>query len=173
MDFWETIHRRHSVRDFDPRLAVPDEQVERLLAAATEAPSGGNRQPWAFVVVRDPALRRDLVEAALGQTFLAQAPVVIVVCTEAGRSEARYGQRGRDLYCLQDTAAAMEHILLAATAMGLGSCWVGAFDEAGVARVLELSPGLRAVAMAAVGHGTRATTRETQRRPLHEVVTWR
>jgi nitroreductase len=173
MDFWELIRRRHSVRTYDPDADVSPEQVTQILQAAIEAPSAGNCQPWHFIVVRDRALRRGLAQAAYGQEFLAQAPVVIVVCCDPARSAERYGERGSSLYCLQDTAAASEHILLAATALGLGSCWVGAFDESAAAQVLSLPTHLRPVALISIGHVFAPSPRHTSRRPLAEVVEYR
>lgn len=172
MDFWEVIRRRHSVREFDPHSELAEEDVVRILEAAIEAPSAGNCQPWHFVVVRDKARRRGLAAAAYGQEFVAQAPVVIVVCTDPARSAGRYGKRGTSLYCLQDTAAAAEHILLAATALGLGSCWVGAFDEGEAARVLGLPESLRPVALIPIGRLGGPSSRETSRQPLNRVVTY-
>jgi nitroreductase len=172
MNFWEVIENRYSVRNFDPGVDVPAETVERLLEAAIRAPSAGNRQPWHFYVVRDPELRQGLVAAALGQTFIAQAPVAIVVCADAEQSAGRYGQRGRELYCLQDTAAAIEHILLAAVALGLGGCWVGAFDERRAAGVLNLPQRHRPVAILPIGKPARQLTRHTSRQPLQDVVSY-
>ena len=170
MDFWEVIEKRHSVRAF-AQSDVSAEDVERILNAAVQAPSAGNRQPWHFVVVRRDKVRRRLARAAFGQDFIAQAPVVIVVCTDAARSAARYGRRGVELYCKQDTAAATEHILLAATALGLGSCWVGAFNDSAVAAALQLPAEFHPVAIVPIGVPARPTRRTTSRRPLDEVVT--
>ncbi|HNS50140.1 MAG TPA: nitroreductase family protein [Anaerolineae bacterium] len=172
MDFWQVVELRHSVRSYDPDADVPQETVEKLLAAALRAPTGGNRQPWHFYVVRDRALRDGLMAAAYGQRFLAEAPVVIVVCTDAEKSAARYGDRGRGLYCLQDTAAAVEHILLGAVASGLGSCWVGAFDEASAAAVLQLPEKHRPVAMLPIGRPAREPSGRTPREPMEQVVTF-
>ncbi len=173
MDFWQVLEERHSVRSFDPTVEVPPETVERLLTAAIRAPSAGNRQPWHFYVVRDPALRQALAAAAYGQEFVAQAPLAIVVCADAEQSAGRYGQRGRELYCLQDTAAATEHILLAAVALGLGSCWVGAFDEQRAAQALNLPPQHRPVAILPIGKPAEKGTFRTSRRPLPAVVSYR
>lgn len=171
MDFWKVIEERHSVRDFLPD-EVPEEDIRKILYAAIRAPSAGNRQPWHFYVVRDPQVKRGLARAALGQEFVAKAPVVIVVCAEPARSAARYGLRGSELYCLQDTAAATEHILLAATALGYGSCWVGAFNEAEAAAVLNLPASLRPVAIIPIGKPGREPSSRTPRRPLEEVCTF-
>ena len=81
------------------------------------------------MVVKQPDLRKRIAAAAHDQDFIETAPVSIVVCAEPERSAARYGNRGAALYCLQDTAAAIQNILLTATAYGLGTCWVGAFDQ--------------------------------------------
>lgn len=172
MDFWDVIQARYSVRDYDRQRDVPREDVERILQAAIAAPSAGNRQPWRFFVVRNAKLRRCLAEAAYGQDFVAEAPVVVVVCAEPARSAITYGERGRTLYCLQDTAAAIEHILLAATALSLGTCWVGAFDERRAAMCLNLPSTLRPVALIPLGYPARPGVPRRSRRPLSEVVTY-
>jgi nitroreductase len=172
MDFWQVIENRYSVRDFDPGADVSPDAIHRMLQAAIRAPSAGNRQPWHFYVVHNPEMRRGLASAAYGQNFVAQAPVAIVVCADAEQSAGRYGRRGRELYCLQDTAAAVEHILLAATALGLGGCWVGAFDEAQAARVLDLPKRHRPVAILPIGAPARARGTRSQRQPLQQVVSY-
>ena len=161
---------RFSCRSFAPS-PVPRATVERLLDAARWAPTAGGLEPWRFVVVTDPAVRRALAETAPRQGFIAAAPVLVVVCALPEESARRYGDRGRDLYCLQDTAAAVENLLLAATAEGLGSCWIGAFDEDAAARAVDLPEGWRPVAMVPVGEPDAAPPRRS-RRPLSEVVRW-
>ena len=172
MDFWEVLEQRHSVRQFDPAVDVPPELVDRLLAAAILAPSAGNRQPWHFYVVRDPAVRRALAAAAYGQSFVSQAPLAIVVCADAEQSAARYGQRGRGLYCLQDTAAATEHILLAAVALGLGGCWVGAFDEDQAAGALNLPKQHRPVAILPIGKPSSRSAVRASRQSISSVASY-
>lgn len=172
MDFWQVIETRHSVRAFDPRHDIPPETVERIVQAAIQSPSAGNCQPWHFVIVHREQVKQRLARAAGGQRFVAQAPVVIVVCTEPERSAAQYGARGRDLYCIQDTAAAVAHILMAATALELGGCWVGAFDDSAVAGVLQLSATLHPVAMIPIGVPARPAGHKTARRDFSEVVTY-
>lgn len=172
MSFWTLLEDRYSVRDYDPNVEVSPEAVQRILEAAVRAPSAGNRQPWHFYVVRDPEVRQRLVAAAGGQSFLAQAPVAIVVCADAEQSAQRYGQRGRELYCLQDTAAAIEHMLLAAVALGLGSCWVGAFDEEQASQALDLPQFHRPVAILPIGKPASAPARRRSRRALSQVVTY-
>ena len=169
MDFWKAVESRHSVRSFDKEREVPPQIVTRLLEAAIRAPSAGNCQPWYFFVVRSQEIKKALARAALSQWFLSEAPVVIVVCAEPGRSAVRYGQRGTHLYCLQDTAAAAEHILLAAAASGLGSCWVGAFDETEASQALDLPSNLRPVAIIPIGFRIRRPPAPSARRRLEDV----
>jgi len=172
VDFWQVILDRHSVRDFESDVDVPPEVIDRILQAAIRAPSAGNRQPWHFYVVRAPQIRKGLASAAYGQEFVAQAPVVVVVCADPEQSAERYRERGRELYCLQDTAVAAEHVLLAAVAAGFGGCWVGAFDERRAARVLELPQRRRPVAILPIGKPASRSVTPTPRQPLSAVVTF-
>jgi len=168
MDVFEAIHGRRSVRAFrkDP---VDEEDLRRILEAATSAPSAGNRQPWEFVVVRSEKIKGELAEAALGQSFIEEAPVVIVVCANLARSASVYGRRGEELYAIQDTAAAIQNILLSAFALGYGTCWVGAFDESEVSRILKLPEGVRPVAIIPIGRPAEKPSKPA-RIPLGRVV---
>ena len=162
------FRQRFSCRRFKPdRLS--DEQIASLLEAARWAPSAGNMQPWRFVLVGSPEIKLQLAQAAFGQDHLTQAPIVIAVCAVPEESERRYGRRGRDLYCVQDTAAATQNLLLAAAALGLGACWIGAFDEALAAKALRLHPSWRPVALVPVGRPA-ATAPPRDRHPLEHVV---
>ena len=131
---------------------MPESTIGRLIEAARCAPSAGNIQPWQFTAVLNDAKRHALADAAHGQTFIAEAPACIVVSAEPHLSTATYGDRGEELYCIQDTAAAVQNILLAATAFGLGTCWVGAFDEEAVRRNIGLSPQFRPLAIVPLGY---------------------
>ena len=170
MDAVEALTTRRSVRAFT-RDQVSNEQVETLLRVAVAAPSAGNCQPWRIVVVQDSRTRLGLARAALNQMFVAEAPVVFVVCAVPEESSWRYGLRGESLYCLQDTAALTENLLVAAHAMGLGGCWVGAFDEASAADVLKLAQGVRPVALVPVGY-PNDPERKPSRRPISHVARW-
>jgi nitroreductase len=161
---------RFSCRRFRAR-AVPRSTVEAILDAARWAPTAGGLEPWRFVVVTDPGARRELAGAAFNQSFIGEAPVVVVVCAVPDESARRYSERGRTLYCLQDTAAATENLMLAATARGLATCWVGAFDEGRTARMLDLAPGWRPVAIVPLGEPAEEPPRRV-RRPLRDVTRW-
>lgn len=167
------IKSRRSVRQFDAGAEpVSDEVVDELLEAMRWAPSAGNAQPWRAHVVRDEATRRRLATAALGQSFVAEAPVAIVVAVELREARSAYGPRGEELYGIQDSAAAIQNLLLAAHARGLGTCWVGAFRERSVAEALALPASQRPVAIVPVGRPAEAPS-PPPRRPVEDLVSRR
>lgn len=170
MEFTEVLRARRSVRHLNSRLAVTDEDIHALLQAAVAAPSAGNIQPWRFFVVRSPEARERLA-SSLHQRWAAAAPVVIVVAVDPRPCAARYGDRGEYLYAIQDTAAAVENILLAAVDRGLASCWIGAFDQERVAEAVGAVAPVIPVAVLPIGHSAESGGRP-QRRPLDEVTTW-
>lgn len=164
----EMIRERRSIRAFTDK-EISEGDAELLVEAACLAPSAGNRQPWEFVIVRDEKNKRRLAEAAYGQYFIAEAPIVFVVCADPGRSASRYGRRGTELYCLQDTAAAVQNLLLTAKANGLGSCWIGAFDEVRAAEVVGAPKDVRPIAIVPVGYPAESPPQRPRRR-LSEVI---
>jgi nitroreductase len=168
LDVSEAIKTRRSIRAFTDQQ-VADKEVEKLIEAARWAPSAGNIQPWEFIIVRDPKIKHGLCEAALNQVFIEEAAVVIVVCADPVRSSKGYGSRGTNLYCLQDTAAATQNILLTAQALGLASCWVGAFNEEEAKKVLRVPDELRPIAIIPVGYS--AEKPQTRRRRSLEEIT--
>lgn len=168
MDVLKAVKGRRSIRAFKSDDVSP-KIVEKLLDAAIWAPSAGNIQPWEFIVVRKPEIKSALAEAALDQTFIEEAPIVIVVCANKNRSSQRYGVRGRTLYCLQDTAAAIQNILLIAYSLGLGTCWVGAFREEEARKILKIPQGIKPVAIVPVGYPAE-TPLPRNRRPINQLV---
>jgi nitroreductase len=119
--------------------------------------------------VRDHQIKKQLSHAALNQAAIEDAPVVVVVCANEARSGQGYGSRGVNLYCVQDTAAATQNLLLAARAMGLGTCWVGAFREEMVRRSLNTPIDVRPVAIIPVGYPAEYPTLR-KRRTLSEII---
>ena len=168
MDVLDAIKERRSIRFFTNQ-SVSEEEVKTLIDLARHAPSAGNIQPWEFIIVKNAEIKHELAIAALNQTFIEQAPVVIVVCADVSASEGGYGSRGATLYCLQDTAAAAQNILLTAYSIGLGTCWVGAFKEEDVREALGIPNGVRPVAIVPVGHGTGSPPKHP-RRALNEII---
>ena len=136
MDTLDAILTRKSIRKFtnDP---VSDEQVEMLLKAMIAAPSAGNMQPWRIFVIRNPDTKLKIASGTKDQEFVAEAPVIFVVCRVPDESAERHGTRGRNLFSIQDTAAMTQNLLLAAHELGLGGCWVGLFDEAAIATAIN------------------------------------
>ncbi len=163
------IYERVSIRKYQPK-DVPEELIIELLKAGNAAPSAGNLQARDFVVVRNPETKVKLAKAALEQMFIATAPVVIVVCANYPRSMRIYGERGK-LYAEQDATAAVENILLAAHALGLGAVWVGAFYESAVANILDLPEYVRPVAIVPVGWPAEKPGRRS-RYPVEELTHW-
>jgi len=171
MDVIEAIKKRRSIRQYLDK-EVPEEALSTILECARLAPSAGNRQPWVFVVVKTKAVKDQLMTASGNQPAIGQAPVVIVVCADPEVAGARYEDRGRTLYCIQDTAAAVENMMLAAVSFGLGTCWVGAFKETEVRKALDLPPNLRPVAMFPLGYPNQERG-PRDLRPIEETVWYR
>lgn len=168
MEFFEVIKNRRSIRSFKNQ-ALPQEAINQLIDAARLAPSAGNAQSWAFVLVTKHETKQALASAAFNQRWLEGAAAVFVVCADLKRAEDSYDERGRTLYSIQDTSAAVENILLAATALGLGACWMGAFHEEEIAKVVNAPEGMRPVALIPVGYPNESP-RARSRRPADEVV---
>ncbi len=150
-DVFDAMRETHSIRQFTTE-PIPEPTLSRILEAACWAPSAGNLQPWYFYVVVNKEMKSRLAAACYDQHQVAEAPAVVVVMADPARSNERYGERGAQLYCLQDTAAATQNMLLAATGLGIGACWVGAFDERRVQTIVEAPPRLRAVAVVCLGY---------------------
>jgi len=145
------IKKRGSVRKYSKKR-VSDELILKILETARNAPSAGNHQPWEFIVVRNRDIKSDLVEAAYYQEWMLTAPVFIVACINMRLAGAVFGERGLKLYGSQDVAAAIENMLLAAEALGLGTCWVGSFSEVMVARILQCPDYVRPCAIITLGY---------------------
>ena len=133
MDVIEAIKTRRSVRSYQDKPVEPD-KLQQVLEAARLAPSASNSQDWKFVVVQDPQTRQALAKACHNQAFVAQAPVVIVACST---NPTRLMASGQPTAAV-DLAIAVDHITLVATELGLGTCWIGAFDAPAVAKLLAV-----------------------------------
>jgi len=149
MDVIEVILKRRSVRKFKEK-EVPKEKIEKLKEALIWAPSAGNLQARKFYFVFDKETNKKLAKAALNQNFIAEAPLVVVGCCDL-KKISWYGERGRNLYTICDVSAAIENLLLVATSEGLGTCWVGAFDESEVSKILNLSKNEKPIVIVPVG----------------------
>jgi nitroreductase len=171
MDFFEVVENRHSIRRFQRSQEIPEEDLNKILETAIKAPSAGNRQSWDFIIVRDQEIKMQLVKAAFHQSFIAQASVVVVVCANVERCAIAYGDRGRKLFCIQDTAAAIQIMLLAITALGYGACWIGAFNDSAVSEAMKIpeDSGVRPIAIIPIGVPVKIPP-ATPRIPLNELI---
>jgi len=168
LDLFEVIERRFSVRSFQS-APVEDAKVQAILEAANNAPSAGNLQAFEVVVIRDTGRKRQLATASLDQSFIAEAPLALVFLANPDRNRAKYGSRGAELYSVQDTTIACTYAQLAATASGLGSCWVGAFNEDEVREIVGAPRAWRPVAILPVGVPAEAAD-VRERRALGDLV---
>lgn len=172
MDFFDVIQARRSIRHYRPDPVDPA-LVDRVLEAGLLVPSAGNRQPWGYVVVeRDAGLKQAVVSTTFRgnmwvnsrpQDWIGEAPVVIVVCADVQRSISRYGWLQSQELILEDIAAAVENMLLAAVALGLASCWVGGFDHVGLARCLGLAEMVEPLAILPLGYAEHSPTPPAKR----------
>ncbi len=168
MDFYEVIRTRRSIRSFKPDL-IPDEVLNRILEAVRIAPSGSNRQPWKFIVVKDEALKKRLVPACQNQRFIAEAPVIIAAC--GGNIRWNRGGYMGEMSMLVDVSIAFTHLILAARAEGLGTCWIGAFNNDEVKKVLNIPEDMNVVAVTPLGYPKEeAFTEPGPRKSLAEIV---
>jgi nitroreductase len=149
MSLVEIIKKRRSVRKFEEK-EIPKEILEELKEAIIWAPSAGNLQSRKFYFVFNEEIKRKLAVAALNQDFIAKAPLVVVGCCDLEKI-SWYGERGKNLYTICDVSASIENLMLLATEKGLGTCWVGAFDEGEVSKILNLPKNLRPIAIIPVG----------------------
>ena len=167
METIDAINSRRSIRRFDAR-DIDENVIKDIIKLGNLAPSAGNLQPRDFLVVREKQTKNKLARAALNQSFVAEAPVVIVVCANTKRV-SHYGKRGMELYCIQDSAAAIQNMLLAVVDFGLASCWIGAFDEEAVASILDLPKHIRPVALLPIGY-SKEKAQAPSRINLHELI---
>ncbi len=167
MDFFEVVNKRYSVRSFDSR-PVEKEKLLKVLEAGRLAPSAVNYQPRRFVVITDPELKEAISEA-YPRDWFKQAPVIIAVVGDHSASWKR--KDGKD-HCDIDVAIAVDHMTLAATALGLGTCWVCAFDAAHAAKVLQLPEHLEVAVLLPLGYPAKEEQPARRRLELDEIVTW-
>jgi len=202
---WEAIQKRRSVRKYLPD-DVPEEMINQILEAARLAPSGANRQPWRFLVVKDKETRKKLRDICLEQRFIEEAPVLIVCFVDLGRYSKEAAMKRRQesidsgaaaeatgrfadpkfLTYLQslpaptreelipgavaNTYIAIEHLVLMATALGLGTCWVGGFEREGINSLFNLADNLVPVVVIPVGYPAGEIPPQRPRIPLEEIL---
>jgi nitroreductase len=171
MDFLTLASNRYSIRGYDPQKPVEKEKLFRILESGRIAPSAANRQPWTIVVVQSKALLQALTTVYPAKWF-ADAPVVLIV---KGRKNEAWKRRS-DNYCAIETdlTIVMDHMILAATAEGLGTCWIAAFDEIKLRQILQLTDDEVVFAITPIGYpiGNEVVTRPKIRKTLEEITEW-
>lgn len=167
MSFLELITKRYSVRSFKD-MPVEKEKLVHVLEAARLAPSACNLQPWHFIVATDKSSKDKIAQAYQGQ-WLKDAPVIIVACGDHTKSWKR--KDGKD-HCDIDLAIAIEHMTLAAAEIGLGTCWVCAFDAQMCHEALELPAGLDPIALLPIGYPANESIPEKDRKTIKDIISW-
>jgi len=160
----EAIKKRQSVRSYQNK-EIPEDVLQQVLEAGRLAPSANNKQHWKFIVVKDKDLRKKLVPACKNQEFVGEAPVVIAGC---GTDPDYVMTCGEHSYSI-DLAIALDHISLEAASLGLGTCWIGAFFQEQVKKILGIPEGVRVVNLLALGYPKKLGTK-TGRKPLSEII---
>lgn len=163
MTVMEAIESRKSIRSYSGK-AVEEEKLRRVLEAGRLAPSARNAQAWKFVVVRDDALRSRLCEACHGQSSVSEAPLSLVICANDCRDMA-CGQPARTVDC----SIALSFMMLEAAGLGLGTCWLGAFDAEAVRGVLKIPEEYEIVAVTPLGYPAKPGN-DRSRLPLKDMV---
>ena len=163
MDIVELIKTRRHIHHFDTE-PVSDENIRILLESARWAPSAGNLQPWEIILITSKKDRDALVNTLKNKEYMRSAPLILLFCADVNRSSERYGERGTSLYSIQDTAAAIQNVLLTATALGLGSGWVGDFDGNALKDLFRLPWNVRPMALIMIGRSSEKPTPPLRRK---------
>ena len=151
MEIDQVIRERRSIRRYRDK-GLSWQQIGLVLDAGRYAPSAGNVQNWRFVVVRDKKRKNEIATACARQYWMNEAPVLIIICDDLTNIKTLYGKRGENLYSIQDCAAACENIILKATSMNLGTCWIGAMDEDAICRILKLPSNIKPEIILTLGY---------------------
>ncbi|NLX13503.1 MAG: nitroreductase [Phycisphaerales bacterium] len=170
MDVYEAIRKRRSIRAYANR-PITDATMCKLRQVLRFAPSACNYQPWYFIFVTDSGLRRKIGELCNGQLFVSDAPVIVVACGYPEHAYKRMGGYGNSVD--MDLAIAVDHLTLAATAEGLGTCWIGAFDEQNIKKLMNIPEKVKVVTLIPIGYpadeGMIRPVDESLRKPETEI----
>lgn len=148
MEFEDVIKTRRSIRRYKKK-EIPDDILKKILEGAQVAPSGNNRQPWYFIVVREENKKRKIAEYSYNQSFIADADCVIVCCGK--KYSNPYEPLGDNCYII-DTTIAVDHLILTARNYGIGSCWIGAFHPEPIKKLLGIPPDIDVLMIVPLGY---------------------
>ncbi len=168
MEFYDVIKKRKSVRKYkkDP---IPDDVLNRILEAGRIAPSAKNIQPWHFIVIKDPDTKKKVAAACRDQMFMADADVILAGCILQKEAWARMG--GYMSAGPVDLTIALEHMILAAAREGLGTCWIGAFVEQDVKKILNVPDDVTVLALTPIGYPAEEP-KDRGRKPISEIISY-
>lgn len=168
MEFYDVVKNRKSVRKYksDP---IPDDVLTRILEAGRIAPSAKNIQPWKFIIVKDPELKRQIAQASRGQLWIADADIILIGCILEKIAWSRMG--GYMSSGPVDITIALDHMILAAANEGLGTCWIGAFVEKDVKEILQVPEDVTVLALTPIGYPAEKP-KDRGRKELKEVVSY-
>jgi nitroreductase len=166
MDVFEAISRRGSVRAYK-ETEVEEEKLKKILEAARLSPSASNRQEWKFIVVRNKETRKKLARAAFGQSFIGEAPVVIVACGTESKAIMSCGQPTHTV----DVSIACAYLILQAYELGLGTCWIGAFNQDEIKKILSIPEQAKVVAITPLGYPNQLPQQKF-RKSLDQIVSY-
>jgi len=152
MEFDEVIKNRRSIRNFEDRN-VSIGSILKILEHGLWAPRSGNIQDWEVIIVQKKEIKFAIAEACIGQYWITKAPYVLVFCSKPSKTKITYGKRG-ELYSIENGSAAIQNILLSAENEGLGSCWVGAFDEEAIKKIVRVPNEFKILAIIPIGYYT-------------------
>lgn len=169
MEFFKTVESRVSVRGYLQK-PVKEADLQKILHCACLAPSAGNIQSYRVVIVRKKRDREALAKACHSQMFMVEAPVSIAYLADKRRDRAKYGERGSELFSVQDATIAAAFSQLAAAALGLGTVWIGGFDEKAVAKVLGAKKHEKPVVILPLGYASEKMEGH-ERRKLCDLAT--
>jgi len=168
MEFYEVLKTRRSIRSYK-QDAVSEETLNRILEAARIAPSGSNRQPWRFILIDDEELKSSVAELCGKQMWISEAPIVVVACG-INIDYNRGGYMG-DMSFMMDVTISFTHLILAARAEGLGTCWIGSFDNDSLKHLLGVPEDVNVVAVTPIGYPKGEGFRKTgKRKNLKEII---
>ncbi|MBD3414579.1 MAG: nitroreductase [Candidatus Aminicenantes bacterium] len=168
MSVFDVMKSRRSIRKYKSR-SIPDDVLIRVMEAARVAPSGKNLQPWRFIIVKDPKKKEQLAVASRNQSFVAQAPVVIVACGYPDRCYQHQGDYMKSWPI--DVSVALDHLMLMAWEEGLGTCWIGAFYEDEVKKVLSIPDEVKVLALTPLGYPAHQS-KDRGRKELGEIISY-
>ena len=174
MEFIELVKRRKSVRKYSDKIVSRD-LIDKCIEAARLAPSACNSQPWTFLVVDEPKIKNEIVEKSMTgiyslNKFAFSAPVLIIVVREKSKYIARMAGTLRDVkYSLIDVGIACDHLTLQAAETGLGTCWIGWFDEKAIKKILGLPKSIQIDIVITLGYPEDNSPKEKNRKTLDEI----